>query len=248
MNLRVIHPSKLNWLWPRGAYVQLEGMPLVGKSTLLEPVAHLLCEASGMPTALLHDPYDAPDGPIKDLILACLSLDRHDQPLSPLELGTLMMLNRVNMAKDLERDYLGNGTNVLSSRGVTSTVVFQGERESQRPLTALLESLLLAKGNWLIILDIPYDTYLQRRGERKDPKPWDSLSTEEFRTYRERYWRISHRGSENFGLITSSCGTIGSIIDATAPVPEVLEQIRRSFETLKSVQTENHAVAQRAVN
>jgi len=228
-------PPKLK----RGLFIVLEGMPLAGKTTLQHDTGDMMACWTHPVTAFYRDPSgDLAPGQNPSYLARLLDQQQDgtaDGSLDDRELGVLYTLNRFRLSEAI-RTCLLRPQNVVCTRWILSTLVFQTNLEIAGQQINLLNTLFQVQPmDWMIYLDIGYDTYRERLIDRPAHRQCNPLSESTFLEYRTRYWDLLDKPIGTYGPLTTLVGERGVLIDARQPLEAVRDEIKQSLSRLQQI-------------
>jgi dTMP kinase len=202
----------------KAAFVTLEGVEGVGKSTNLAFVAETL-RAAGVDVLTTREPGGTPLG---EQVRTWILDGDHGQLSAEVE-TLLMFAARAQHLSDVIRPALAAGRWVVCDRFSDATVAYQGGGRGARP--SLLNSLRreIQQGlepNLTLLLDAPLDVGVQRIATRQ----LDHFEREQrpfFERVRQAYLELAAEESSRIKLV-----------DAARPLPVVQRQISALLEDL----------------
>lgn len=203
----------------RGAFIALEGIEGVGKSTQLQ----LLREYFGartFPVVFTREPGGTPVGESVRGIL--LDGSHHDMG-STTELLLMFAARAEHLAKVII-PALAEGKMVITDRFTDATFAYQGGGRGIDPrrieiLEAFVQNDL--RPDRVILLDAPVDIALARAQQRPGTDRFEQETRAFFARVREVYLARAESQAERF-----------VIIDANKPIDEIQESIRQSLQQL----------------
>lgn len=194
-----------------GAFITLEGLEGVGKSTCLAAVDEFI-SAAGHSGLITREPGGTPLGEkIREWIL----LGNHDSLSAETE-ALLMFASRAQHLDEIIRPALSAGRWVVCDRFTDATIAYQGGGRGADP--GWLDSLKSAvqrdlEPDLTLLLDAPVEVGLARISNR-DPDHFEREDQAFFERVRETYLELAR---EQPGRI--------KLIDATRPIAEVRDQL-----------------------
>jgi dTMP kinase len=192
-------------------FITLDGGDGCGKSTQIRRLADKL-QSQGHEVVCCRDPGSTPLG---DAVRTLL-LNRQELHIADITEVLLFTAARSQLVREVIRPALETGKIVLSDRFLISTFVYQCYAGGVP--TSVLESVSAeAVGDTLpdlgIVLDIPYETAVQRLGHRSEPDRMERKGEEYHRRVREGFL---HYAAESNRYV---------VVDATPSPDEVAEAI-----------------------
>jgi dTMP kinase len=202
-----------------GRFITIEGIEGAGKSTNLDFVQGLL-EGAGRCVLRTREPGGTPLGEeVRELLLG----HREGGMDETAELLLMFGARAEHLSRSI-RPALQRGDWVLCDRFTDATYAYQGggrglPREPIRMLEELVQSGL--RPDLTLLLDLPVEEGLQRAGRRSAPDRFERETRDFFEGVRNEYLRIASAEPQRM-----------KVIDASHPLPEVQQQIRRVVEEL----------------
>ena len=193
-------------------FITLDGGDGCGKSTQIQRLAEKL-QSQGHEVVCCRDPGSTPLGDAVRNIL----LNRQELHIADMTEVFLFMAARSQLVREVIRPALEAGKIVLSDRFLISTLVYQCYAGGV-PVDALETINAVAVGETLpnlgIVLDIPYETAVQRIGYRAAPDRMERKGEEYHRRVREGF--LKYAAAEPSRYV---------VIDATPSPDEVADAI-----------------------
>ena len=191
-------------------FITFDGGDGCGKSTQIQRLAEKL-QLQGYDVVCCRDPGSTPLGDAVRNIL----LNRQELHIADITEVFLFTAARAQLVREIIRPALDAGKIVLSDRFLASTFVYQCYAGGVPPET--LESInRVAVGDTLpdlgIILDVPYETAVQRIGHRSAPDRMERKGETYHRLVREGFLKYAGAESDRY-----------TIIDATPPADAVAD-------------------------
>jgi len=205
----------------RGLFITLEGIEGAGKSTVAKLALAWLTQHR-IPGRLTREPGGTPLAErVRQIVL-----ERDVEPVSPVTETLLMFAARDLHIRNVIRPALERGEWVICDRFTDATRAYQGSGRGVDP--HLIESLATAVHAGLtpdctLLLDLPVKVGLARvRGRATgDADRFEVETAAFFEKVRAGYLELARREAGRFQLI-----------DASAPLPAVEEQVERILEGL----------------
>lgn len=202
----------------RGAFITIEGIEGVGKSTSMGAIRGQL-ERRGLTVVATREPGGTPFGEsVRELILH----GRHERGLAPETEALLMFAARAEHLKDVIRPALEHGHWVICDRFTDATLAYQGAGRGVDP--ALLAALRggVQRGlepDLTLWLDAPVEVGRQRIGHRT-PDHFERETLAFFERVRSGYERLAREHAARIQRI-----------DAAASQDEVLAALERAVDS-----------------
>jgi len=205
----------------RGLFITLEGIEGAGKSTVAKLALAWLTQHR-IPGRLTREPGGTPLAErVRQIVL-----ERDVEPVSPVTETLLMFAARDLHIRNVIRPALERGEWVICDRFTDATRAYQGSGRGVDP--HLIESLATAVHAGLtpdctLLLDLPVKVGLARARGRAtgDADRFEAETAAFFEKVRAGYLELARREAGRFQLI-----------DASAPLPAVEEQVERILEGL----------------
>ncbi|MFC0410553.1 dTMP kinase [Roseomonas elaeocarpi] len=201
----------------RGRFITLEGGEGAGKTTLSRGLATIL-EQAGHTVLRTREPGGSPGAEaIRELVLGRGGWD-------PLAEAMLMSAARREHLRKTIEPALDGGRWVISDRFADSTMAYQGDAEGVgAERCRLLTSLALGqvRPDLTLILDLPVELGAARARQRGETNRFEDKPLGFHERVRQAFLRIA---ADEPGRCT--------VIDASRPVEEVLEQARVALDRL----------------
>ena len=205
----------------RGLFITLEGIEGAGKSTVAKLALAWLTQHR-IPGRLTREPGGTPLAErVRQIVL-----ERDVEPVSPVTETLLMFAARDLHIRNVIRPALERGEWVICDRFTDATRAYQGSGRGVDP--HLIESLASAVHAGLtpdctLLLDLPVKVGLARARGRAtgDADRFEAETAAFFEKVRAGYLELARREAGRFQLI-----------DASAPLPAVEEQVERILEGL----------------
>ena len=201
----------------RGLFITLEGIEGAGKTSSLAYVEELLLQA-GHEVIVTREPGGTPLGErLRELLLHA-----GDVQISAETETLLIFAARADHLHKVIEPALAAGKTVICDRFTDATYAYQGGgRGVARERIAALESWVQGelRPHLTLLLDVAPSTGLERAGNRGRPDRFESEDGEFFARVRKAYLEAASREPARIRLI-----------DATAALPEVKQQIRRAVQ------------------
>jgi len=205
----------------RGLFITLEGIEGAGKSTVAKLALAWLTQHR-IPGRLTREPGGTPLAErVRQIVL-----ERDVEPVSPVTETLLMFAARDLHIRNVIRPALERGEWVICDRFTDATRAYQGSGRGVDP--HLIESLASAVHAGLtpdctLLLDLPVKVGLARARGRAtgDADRFEAETAGFFEKVRAGYLELARREAGRFQMI-----------DASAPLPAVEEQVERILEGL----------------
>jgi len=200
-----------------GRFITVEGSEGVGKSSNLDFIESLLREA-GKDVVRTREPGGTELGETLRGIL----LDARQKAICDDAELLLMFAARAQHLAEVIRPALAAGKWVLCDRFTDATYAYQGGgRGIPFERIAVLEQWVQGdlRPDLTLLLDMPVAAGLARAGERSEPDRFEQEQIAFFERVRRAYLERARQAPERF-----------RIIDASPPLPEVQDQIRKALE------------------
>lgn len=178
----------------RGKYIVIEGAEGVGKTTMVQMVAHQL-QAAGLPVKIMREPDSQ-----NDLTARAI---RHltQDPRFPMNTRTEVLLYNAARAQSLEviRSAIANGVTCLVDRSYLTTLAIQYYGRGDVPeYDTINEIINFAVGDMqpdlMVVLDAPVGTLRERVRERYSAERFDNLDDAFLERVRAGYlWEAKQR-------------------------------------------------------
>lgn len=188
-----------------GKFLVIDGPDGAGKTTQQKLLAQWLRDA-GVRVVETQDPGGTAIG---DEIRRILLDGKHAAMSVATEL-MLYMASRAQLAEEVIRPALSRGECVLCDRWVSATIAYQGAGGAdaeQIKTVARVAVGELAEPNLTLLLDLPAETGLQRKGKDAAPDRMESKAVEFHRRVRELFAAQAEQYPQRFAVIDASEGT-----------------------------------------
>jgi dTMP kinase len=204
----------------KALFLSLDGIDGTGKSTQIRLLADWL-RAGGHDVVTCVDPGGTPVGQqLRQIVLE----SRHE--LSTECEALLFMASRAQLVAEVIRPALDDGRIVVSDRFLLATVVYQGHA-GRLDVDQLWQVGQLSTGglepDLTLVLDLPYERALERRGARAADR-MESKPIEYHRRVRSGFLTEASRHPDKL-----------RVIDASGSVEAVQAEVRRHVAALLSV-------------
>jgi len=205
----------------RGLFITLEGIEGAGKSTVAKLALAWLTQHR-IPGRLTREPGGTPLAErVRQIVL-----ERDVEPVSPVTETLLMFAARDLHIRNVIRPALERGEWVICDRFTDATRAYQGSGRGVDP--QLIESLATAVHAGLtpdctLLLDLPVKLGLARAARRAagEADRFEAEAAAFFEKVRAGYLELARRDAARF-----------QVIDASAPLPAVEQQLERILEGL----------------
>lgn len=212
----------------RGLFITFEGTEGSGKSSVARGVAEAFLRA-GIPCLVTREPGGAPAPEEIRRVL----LDPRHRGLSPRAELLLYLASRAQLVEEVIRPAMGRGVTVLCDRFMDASVAYQGwARGLGEGLVERLNEFAVdgTVPDRTVLLDLPVAEGFARGPERRETegeRSRDRLELED-RAFHERvregYLRIARREPERV-----------VVVDAAAPLEDVIGEILRNLRSLRGL-------------
>ena len=200
-----------------GRFIVIDGPDGGGKSTQIRLLAEHL-RARGVDTITTRDPGGTPIGDrIREVLL---NLD-HDEMAVACE-TMLYMASRAQLAEEVIRPALAKGRCVICDRYISATIAYQGAGGADPEAIRAAGRIAVGK-TWpdlTVILDVPAETGLERRGKAAELDRMESKAATFHRKVRELFLSQAADDPRHF-----------RVIDAAPPVEQVHQMLREAVES-----------------
>ena len=198
-----------------GLFVAFEGGEGAGKSTQVKLLAKALAR-QGVETVTTHEPGDTAVGRrLREILLG------HDTgALDPRTEALLYAADRAEHVAQVVRPALERGAVCITDRYIDSSLAYQGAGRTLDPADVERISVWATGGLWphlTVLLDIDPAVGLTRFSTPADRLEAEPLAFHQ--RVREQFLGLSRREPERY-----------IVLDASAPVGDVAEQIRKAVE------------------
>ena len=210
-------------------FVVFEGVDASGKSTALEMMKSY-CESHSIEAEFFSDPGSTELGE-KIRLIAKFGLEKEE--LSPAAELLLFSAARAQLVDLKIIPALEAGKTVFCDRFILSTLVYQGYAKRSRyadSVHGLSDAFFHLKPNLNLIFDIPYETYLSRKGKRDEAEQnekADRFEDSADPTYIQRV-------IEGYRFISRTISTYGKcrLIDANRNKDEVFADVLSAIQEI----------------
>ncbi|MGC9454834.1 MAG: dTMP kinase [Phycisphaerae bacterium] len=188
-----------------GKFIVIDGPDGAGKTTQQKLLAQWLRDA-GMRVVETQDPGGTAIG---DNIRRILLDGKHSEMAVATEL-MLYMASRAQLAEEVIRPALARGDCVLCDRWVSATIAYQGAGGAdagQIQTVAAVAVGELAKPDLTLLLDLPAETGLQRKGKDAAPDRMEAKDIEFHRRVRELFLAQAEQYPQRFAVIDASANS-----------------------------------------
>ena len=183
-------------------FITFDGGDGCGKSTQIKLLAQWM-QQRGVETVLCRDPGSTPLGDVvRDILLR-----RKDLEICTTAEMLLFMTARAQLVEEVIRPALQSGKTVLGDRYLLSNFVYQSYGGGI-PIDAMQNVGQVATGGLLpdmgFVLDLPYETALERIGSRGTPDRMERKGEEYHKRVRQGFLELAALDPERYILLDAS--------------------------------------------